>query len=102
MLLNLGFQFQDRALPAKLLKDSRRVKGMKRNPKTGNTEDKGEKTKHPQQAEHLSMEGTEGIKRCREKGKEEGRKEVEWSREYDGETNGLIYFLTSRWHFWRP
>ena len=102
MLLNLGFQFQDRAVPAKLLKDSRRVKGMKRNPKTGNTEGKGEKTKHRKQAEHLSMEGTEGIKRCREKGKEEGRKQLQSRREYDGETNGLIYFLTSRWHFWRP
>ena len=79
MLLNLGFQFQDRAVPAKLLKDSRRVKGMKRNPKTGNTEGKGEKTRHRKQAEHLSMEGMEGMKKIvgRKEGrrKEGGRKE---------------------------
>ena len=75
-MLNLGFQVQDRA---KLLKYSRRRKGMTRNPKTVNTEGKGEKTKHPQQAEHLSMEGMEGMKKIvgRKEGrrKEGGRKE---------------------------
>lgn len=30
VLLNLGFQVQDRALPAKLLKDSGKIKGIKR------------------------------------------------------------------------
>ena len=56
-MLNLGFQVQDRA---KLLKYSRRRKGMTRNPKTVNTEGKGEKTKHPQQPSRIMFDQISG------------------------------------------